>query len=221
MPLKLHRLTIFSNTCHHLAVELELQLQAHQGRSLHHKGDTKGLSNGGHCPASGSGISMGKDVPMCEEKDKEWYPARVLLCAYLIQGQQDAMFRSQGKHETAAAAAAAARLLPEFEALTTTILCGPLTTSLCPSSPNSAAEKSSDRSPESPASTTPLQPAQLRPFAAQLAAFDSAWCSYLYHFVAWEVKDAQVLEADLTQMACQNSLCCRNAKFYLMEIHLD
>ncbi|CAM6022278.1 unnamed protein product [Sphagnum balticum] len=218
MPLKLHRLTIFSNTCHRLAVELELQLQAHQGRSSHHKGDTKGLSNGGHCPASGAGISMGKDVPMCEGKDKKWYPAHVFLCAYMIQEQQDAMFSSRGKHETALAAA---RLLPESEALTTTILCGPLPTSLCPSSHNSAAEKSSDWSPESPASTTPLQPPQLRPFAAQLAAFDSAWCSYLYHFVAWEVKDAQVLEADLTQMACQNSLCCRNAKFYLMEIHLD
>jgi hypothetical protein len=35
---------------------------------------------------------MGKDVPMCE--DKEWYPARVFLCAYMIQGQQDAMFSS-------------------------------------------------------------------------------------------------------------------------------
>jgi hypothetical protein len=85
MPLKLNRLTIFSNTCHHLAIELELQLQARQGRSLHHKGDTKGLLNGGHCPASGAGISMGKDVPMCEEKKKEWYPARVFLCAYMIQ----------------------------------------------------------------------------------------------------------------------------------------
>jgi len=165
---------------------------------------------------------MGKDVPMCEEKDKEWYPACLFLCAYVIQGQQNVTFSSRGKHETAlAAAAAAARLLPEVEALTTTILDGPLTTSLCPSSPNSTAEKSSDWSPKSPASTTPLQPPQLRPFVAQLAAFDSSWCSYLYHFVAWEVKDAQVLEADLTQMACQNSLCCRNAKFYLMEIHLD
>jgi hypothetical protein len=123
----------------------------------------------------------------------------------MFQEQQDAMFSSQGKHETALAAAAAARLLPEFEALTTTILCGPLTTSLCPSSPNSAAEKSSDWSPDGPAST-PVQPPQFRPFAAQLAAFDSAWCSYLYQFVAWKVKDAQVLEADLTRMACQLEL---------------
>jgi hypothetical protein len=175
------------------------------GKKLTPQGGYKGVAkDSGRSPAGTAAVSMGKDVPTSEEKDKDRYPARVFLCAYMIQGQPDAVFSSRGKRETALAAAAA-RLLPEFEALTTTILNGPSTTPLCPSSPNSAAEKLSDWSPDGPAST-PVQPPQFRPFAAQLAAFDSAWCSYLYQFVAWKVKDAQVLEADLTRMACQLEL---------------
>ncbi|CAN6241695.1 unnamed protein product [Urochloa humidicola] len=37
---------------------------------------------------------------------------------------------------------------------------------------------------------------------AQLACFDKAWCTYLYGFVAWKVKDAGVLEDDLVRAAC-------------------
>jgi len=29
-----------------------------------------------------------------------------------------------------------------------------------------------------------------RKFRIQLANFDKAWCTYLYHFVVWKVKDA-------------------------------
>jgi hypothetical protein len=40
----------------------------------------------------------------------------------------------------------------------------------------------------------------------QLALFDSAWCNYLYRFVAWKVKDARALEEDLVRAACKLEL---------------
>jgi hypothetical protein len=43
-------------------------------------------------------------------------------------------------------------------------------------------------------------------FGAQLDDFDRAWCAYLYHFVAWKVKDARVLEQDLVTAACKLEL---------------
>ncbi|KAJ4756584.1 T-complex protein 11 [Rhynchospora pubera] len=43
-------------------------------------------------------------------------------------------------------------------------------------------------------------------FREQLAAFDSAWCNYLYRFVAWKVKDARALEEDLVRAACKLEL---------------
>ncbi|GAB2239718.1 hypothetical protein Droror1_Dr00025631 [Drosera rotundifolia] len=43
-------------------------------------------------------------------------------------------------------------------------------------------------------------------FKCQLEAFDKTWCSYLYHFVFWKVKDARSLEEDLVRAACQLEL---------------
>uniref|UniRef100_A0A3Q7GYK2 T-complex protein 11 n=1 Tax=Solanum lycopersicum TaxID=4081 RepID=A0A3Q7GYK2_SOLLC len=43
-------------------------------------------------------------------------------------------------------------------------------------------------------------------FGSQLKAFDKAWCSYLFHFVMWKVKDVKLLEEDLINTACQLEL---------------
>ena len=43
-------------------------------------------------------------------------------------------------------------------------------------------------------------------FRSQLEAFDKAWCSYLYYFVVWKVKDAKLLEEDLVTAACKLEL---------------
>jgi hypothetical protein len=134
-------------------------------------------------------------------KELERYPVRVFLCAYMILGQPEAVFSSRGERELALAETAA-KLLPEFEALTGLILDGPLSGSPGPSSPNSSPPKLSKYDWPSDVSTTSALPSP-RPFAAQLAAFDAAWSAYLYKFVAWKVKDAKVLEEDMTRMACQ------------------
>ena len=138
-----------------------------------------------------------KPVP----KELERYPVRVFLCAYMILGQPEAVFSSRGERELALAETAA-KLLPEFEALTGIVLDGPSSGSPGPSSPNSSPPKMSKYDWPSDVSTTSALPSP-RPFAAQLAAFDAAWCAYLYKFVAWKVKDAKVLEEDMTRMACQ------------------
>lgn len=138
------------------------------------------------------GTSRGQNV---EGKELLRYPVRVFLCAYMILGHPEAVFSGRGDRETALAEAAA-RLIPEFESLITIILDGPSSSSLSrPSSPNAATD---DWGSEEPQTLS-----QQRPFAAQLAAFDAAWCSYLYQFVLWKVKDAQSLEEDLIRVACQ------------------
>jgi len=45
-----------------------------------------------------------------------------------------------------------------------------------------------------------------RKFRGQLANFDKAWCTYLYCFVVWKVKDARLLEEDLVRAACKLEL---------------
>eukprot|EP01018_Ginkgo_biloba_P023277 Gb_06651 [translate_table: standard] len=130
-----------------------------------------------------------------EGKDLQRYPSRVFLCAYMILGHPEAVFSGRGDREIALAEAAA-RLVPEFESLIAIILDGPLCSPRSrPSSPDTASD---DCDSEEPQAFYPQ-----RPFADQLAAFDAAWCSYLYQFVVWKVKDAQSLEEDLIRVACQ------------------
>uniref|UniRef100_A0A453C113 T-complex protein 11 n=1 Tax=Aegilops tauschii subsp. strangulata TaxID=200361 RepID=A0A453C113_AEGTS len=43
-------------------------------------------------------------------------------------------------------------------------------------------------------------------FKTQLVNFDKAWCTYLYGFVVWKVKDARSLEGDLVRAACKLEL---------------
>lgn len=159
-----------------------------------HKGAPK---EGAQTKSASTGVKA-KDTQKPEEKELDRYPARVFLCAYMILGQPEAVFSAREQRELALAEAAA-RLLPEFEALMGIILDGPSASPPGPSSPNGS--QSSARL-DWPSETPVILPSP-RPFAAQLAAFDAAWCAYLYQFVAWKVKDARVLEEDMTRMACQ------------------
>ncbi|XP_059459896.1 uncharacterized protein LOC132189258 isoform X2 [Corylus avellana] len=110
------------------------------------------------------------------------YPVRVVLCAYMILGFLDTVISGNGVHE-AALAESAAKFTHDFELLIKIILEG---------ATQNAEEKT----------TIPCQIT----FRSQLEAFDKAWCSYLYHFVVWKVKDAKSLEEDLVRAACQLEL---------------
>ncbi|XP_050375565.1 uncharacterized protein LOC126793164 isoform X2 [Argentina anserina] len=112
------------------------------------------------------------------------YQVRVVLCAYMILSHPDAVFSGQGERETSLAKSAE-EFVREFELLAKTILQGPVNNS----------EEESD-------STLPKHIT----FRSQLGAFDKAWCVYLSCFVAWKVKDAQLLEGDLVRAACQMEL---------------
>ncbi|KAF5190555.1 T-complex protein [Thalictrum thalictroides] len=111
------------------------------------------------------------------------YPVRVLLCAYMILGHPDAVFNGQGEHEKSLAESAAG-FTQEFELLIKMILYGP------------SQNTHLDSSPALPS----------RNFRTQLQAFDAAWCTYVYRFVVWKVKDARSLEEDLVRAACQMEL---------------
>ncbi|KAL5715749.1 hypothetical protein ACHQM5_017526 [Ranunculus cassubicifolius] len=112
------------------------------------------------------------------------YPVRVVLCAYMIVGHPAAVFNGQGEHETMLAESAT-NLIREFELLIKIILDGP------------TQDGHLDSDPALPTRKT---------FRTQLECFDAAWCSYLYRFVAWKVKDARSLEDDLVRAACQMEL---------------
>lgn len=117
------------------------------------------------------------------------YPARVVLCAYMILAHPDAVFSGLGEREVALSEAAQ-NFIKEFELLLKIILEGP--------------------SSRQPASDCDAQdgalPERRQTFRSQLPVFDASWCSYLYCFVAWKVKDARSLEEDLVRAACQLEL---------------
>ncbi|CAN8246792.1 unnamed protein product [Cochlearia groenlandica] len=105
------------------------------------------------------------------------YPARIFLCAYMIRQHPGAIFRGRGEHEIALVESAT-YLIREFELLLKILSEGPefsLQDNLSMSSP------------------CPLK------FKSQLAAFDTAWCSYLKGFVVWKINDAKLLENDLAK----------------------
>ncbi|XP_042482980.1 uncharacterized protein LOC122063328 isoform X2 [Macadamia integrifolia] len=112
------------------------------------------------------------------------YPVRVVLCAYMILSHPDAVFNGQGEREIALAHSAG-NFIREFEWVIESILDGTTW---------GAKEESSTTLPKK------------RTFRSQLAAFDAAWCSYLYCFVVWKLKDARSLEEDLVRAACQLEL---------------
>ncbi|XP_077225356.1 uncharacterized protein LOC143858571 [Tasmannia lanceolata] len=129
----------------------------------------------------GTNKGSNKEVKIPDSKKFSRYPSRVVLCSYMILGHPDAVFSGQGERETTLAESAA-KFIREFEFLVKIILEGPL------------------QGTTSAGSSTQLT------FRSQLAAFDAAWCSYLYHFVVWKVKDARSLEDDLVKAACQLEL---------------
>lgn len=109
------------------------------------------------------------------------YPARAVLCAYMISGHPEAVFYGKVGSEVALAKSAA-DFIREFELLIRVILHGPR-------------QNSPDNSDN--ATATSLC------FRLQLEAFDQAWCSYLYDFVAWKVEDSKLLEKELINAACE------------------
>ncbi|KAL5982942.1 hypothetical protein ACLOJK_017022 [Asimina triloba] len=129
------------------------------------------------------------------------YPTRVVLCAYMILGHPDAVFSGQGEPEVALAEAAA-NFIQEFELLVKIIIDGPSQTSSAGSSRQSSPDIMSSNLEQEEPSQLPSR----RTFRSQLATFDTAWCSYLYRFVLWKVKDARSLEDDLVRAACQLEL---------------
>lgn len=111
------------------------------------------------------------------------YQVRVVLCAYMILGHPASVFSGHGDREVALAESAE-KFVREFELLVEIMLYGPRQNS------NNSDHVSARR----------------LNFRSQLAAFDSAWCSYLNSFVVWKVKDAESLEEDLVRAACHLEL---------------
>ncbi|OEL18748.1 hypothetical protein BAE44_0020234 [Dichanthelium oligosanthes] len=106
------------------------------------------------------------------------YSLRVVLCAYMILAHPSAVLSGQGEREKQLMESAA-NFVKEFELLIKIILDGP---------------------------GQPSDVTGQRKFRTQLANFDKAWCTYLYRFVVWKVKDARSLEEDLVRAACKLEL---------------
>ncbi|KAL2520208.1 T-complex protein 11 [Forsythia ovata] len=109
------------------------------------------------------------------------YPVRIVLCAYMILGHPDTIFNGKGENDIALAEAAET-FVKEFELLVKIILEGPI---------------------RSPLKETGFPTAGRLNFSSQLETFDKAWCSYLYCFVIWKVKDVKSFEGDLVRAACE------------------
>lgn len=112
------------------------------------------------------------------------YQVRVVLCAYMILGHPDAVISGRGERETALVNSAN-KFVEEFDLLIKILINGPL--------------QIPDKESDHVALTR-------RTFRLQLAAFDSAWCSFLNSFVVWKAKDARSLEEDLVRAACRLEL---------------
>jgi hypothetical protein len=106
------------------------------------------------------------------------YSPRVVLCAYMILAHPSAVLSGQGEREKQLMGSAT-NFIKEFELLIKIILDGP--------------EQSSDVAGQGK-------------FRTQLVNFDKVWCTYLYCFVVWKVKDARSLEEDLVRAACKLEL---------------
>ncbi|CAN6275744.1 unnamed protein product [Urochloa humidicola] len=105
------------------------------------------------------------------------YSPRVVLCAYMILAHPSAVLSGQGERETQLMESAA-NFIKEFELLIKKIL-------------------------DAPGRSSGVGH---RKFRNQLSNFDKAWCTYLYRFVVWKVKDARLLEEDLVRAACKLEL---------------
>lgn len=109
------------------------------------------------------------------------YPVRVVLCAYMILGHPSVVFSGKGEYESTLVASAMT-FIQEFELLISIFLEGPI---ICSNEKNVSSIQCSSS------------------FRSQLERFDKSWCSYLYCFVMWKVKDVKLLEEDLIKAACE------------------
>nr|GMD74111.1 uncharacterized protein LOC109175489 [Ipomoea batatas] len=107
------------------------------------------------------------------------YPVRVVLCAYMIFGHPDMVVMGNGQDENALAESAGI-FVKEFDLLIKVIL---------------------EWSIQSQFGETVHPSSDCLTFRSQLEAFDKAWCSFLYSFVMWKVKDAKILEKYLVRAA--------------------
>ncbi|VAH32593.1 unnamed protein product [Triticum turgidum subsp. durum] len=123
------------------------------------------------------------------------YSLRVALCAYMILAHPSAVLSGDGEQETLLMESAA-NFVREFELLVKTTLEGPGSASRQPfldAAESCSYQKSDDVAGQSK-------------FKTRLVNFDKAWCTYLYRFVVWKVKDARSLEGDLVRTACKLEL---------------
>nr|VDD36463.1 unnamed protein product [Brassica oleracea] len=104
------------------------------------------------------------------------FPVRVVLSAFMIFGQPDAMFNSKSDQE-AALNDSAKGFVREFKLLIKVIKEGPVKMYVGES--------------------------KLRTLRSQLDLFDKAWCAFMNSFVLWKVKDARLLGEDKVRAACQ------------------
>ena len=120
-------------------------------------------------------VTPGRRVAVISAKMSK-FPVRVVLSAFMIFGQPDAMFNSQSDQE-AALNDSAKGFVREFKLLIKVIKEGPVKMYVGES--------------------------KLRTLRSQLDLFDKAWCTFFYSFVIWKVKDAWLLEDDKVRAACQ------------------
>jgi hypothetical protein len=148
-------------------------------------------------PQSRTRVAAKRPARTSEPSRSSRYSLRVVLCAYMILAHPAAVLSGQGEQEKLLMESAA-NFAKEFELLVKTVLEGPGRASRQPSLDTDAAESSSCQMPSHVTGQSKLR--------TQLVSFDKAWCSYLYRFVVWKVKDARSLEGDLVRAACKLEL---------------
>ncbi|KAM0916682.1 hypothetical protein ACQ4PT_010026 [Festuca glaucescens] len=148
-------------------------------------------------PQSRTRVAAKRPARTSEPSRSSRYSLRVVLCAYMILAHPGAVLSGQGEQEKLLMESAA-NFVREFELLVKTVLEGPVRASRQPSLDTDAAESSSCQMPSHVTGQSK--------FRTQLVSFDKAWCSYLYRFVVWKVKDARSLEGDLVRAACKLEL---------------
>uniref|UniRef100_A0A0E0KQX8 T-complex protein 11 n=1 Tax=Oryza punctata TaxID=4537 RepID=A0A0E0KQX8_ORYPU len=133
-------------------------------------------------PPSRSRVAAKKPARGSDTSRLSRYSLRVVLCSYMILAHPGAVLSGQGEKEKLLMESAE-NFVKEFELLVKTVL----------DKPGGASMQSTDAAGQ-------------RKFRTQLADFDKAWCTYLYHFVVWKLKDAKSLEEDLVRAACKLEL---------------
>lgn len=108
------------------------------------------------------------------------YQPRIVLFAYMIVADPDGVLSGQGESE-AALVKSSENFVKEFDPLITILL---------------------DRSPQISNEQSGQALRARKTFRSQLAAFDSAWCSFLNIFVVRNADDPQPLEDDMVRAAC-------------------